>query len=263
MKICEIMEKHDIKVTFKIVGEKLRALKANGRSDVIEAMGRHDIGYHSNLHSVHPTISEFVGNLDWDEAEEIFFKKKIPGWKKFERRTGGSLSCYGHPSMCWVPEAYPSLHKWKIDVYLDETNSITPLNERPYYYCNVLNIMGLGQKIVPLDASDGPRKLPPEYLTTLIPSIEEMYPELRNSGEPEIPEHVLSPDYVCDGRILGHCEFCKGEKSVHGKLCALEGKVPGADGAGPGKAREICDIPWITSRCALYHGERRARNIRG
>src|ERR1700730_14708907 len=118
LKICEIMERHNVKVTFKIVGEKLRALKANGRKDVIEAMGRHDIGYHSNLHSVHPTISEYVGNRDWDEGVEEFFRNENPGVEEIRATYGRDPSCFGHPSLCWVPEAYPALLRWMVGVYL-------------------------------------------------------------------------------------------------------------------------------------------------
>ena len=130
-KICDIMERHDVKVTFKIVGEKLRALKANGRSDVIEAMGSHDIGFHSNLHSVHPTISEYIGNSDWDEGVAEFYRKENPGVEELRSTYRRDPSCYGQPSYCWVPEAYPSLLRWNIGVYLDETKAITPLSGRP------------------------------------------------------------------------------------------------------------------------------------
>jgi hypothetical protein len=172
-KICDIMERHNVKATFKIVGEKLRALKEHGKTDVIEAMGRHDIGYHSNYHSVHPTISEYVGNLEWDEAADEFLEREKSGVEEIRSTYKRDPSCFGHPSLCWVPEAYPSLLRWKIPVYLDETNSITsPLNERPYYYCNILNIMSLGKKTIPLDASDGPANLPPDHLVSLIPRIQ-------------------------------------------------------------------------------------------
>ena len=38
--------------TFKVVGEKARVLQQRGRIDVIQALGRHCIGYHSDWHSV-------------------------------------------------------------------------------------------------------------------------------------------------------------------------------------------------------------------
>ena len=39
--------------------EKARVLEKRGRRDVIQALSRHAIGYHSNFHSVHPTPAEY------------------------------------------------------------------------------------------------------------------------------------------------------------------------------------------------------------
>ncbi len=211
-KICEIMERHHVKVTFKLVGEKLRALKERGRKDVLAAMGRHDIGYHSNYHSVHPTISEYVGNLGWDEASEEFMEREKSGMEEIRSIYGRTPSCYGHPSLCWVPEAYPTLLSWKIPVYLDETNTITsPLKERPYYYCNLLNIMGLGKKTIPLDASDGPARLPPDYLSSLIPRIQGMYGELQESDAPEILSMYCHPTTYATENFWDIVNFARGK----------------------------------------------------
>src|SRR5262249_6306360 len=55
LRVASILSSRGIRATFKVVGEKARTLERRGRKDVIEALGRHDIGYHSNFHSVHPT----------------------------------------------------------------------------------------------------------------------------------------------------------------------------------------------------------------
>src|SRR5499425_859782 len=54
-RLCELLTQRSIRATFKLVGEKARVLERRGRKDVIEALRRHDIGYHSDFHSVHPT----------------------------------------------------------------------------------------------------------------------------------------------------------------------------------------------------------------
>src|SRR6266516_881418 len=43
-----------VHATFKVVGEKARVLQKRGRTDVIEALSRHSIGYHSDWHSIQP-----------------------------------------------------------------------------------------------------------------------------------------------------------------------------------------------------------------
>src|SRR4030095_16887523 len=44
-----------VRCTFKIVGEKARALEQRWRWDVVRALSAHEIGYHSNFHSIPPT----------------------------------------------------------------------------------------------------------------------------------------------------------------------------------------------------------------
>src|SRR5437016_9956511 len=60
-RLCEMFTARHVHATFKLVGEKARVLEKRGRADVIEALKKHDIGYHANLHSVHPTPSEYLG----------------------------------------------------------------------------------------------------------------------------------------------------------------------------------------------------------
>src|SRR5689334_14820747 len=46
-----------VRATFKIVGEKARVLEQRGRWDVVRALAAHEIGYHSNFHSIPPAPS--------------------------------------------------------------------------------------------------------------------------------------------------------------------------------------------------------------
>src|SRR5687768_18617429 len=59
-RLCEMLSERGVRATFKMVGEKARVLEKRGRRDVIEALKKHDIGYHSNFHSVHPTPAEYL-----------------------------------------------------------------------------------------------------------------------------------------------------------------------------------------------------------
>ncbi|HHY97723.1 MAG TPA: hypothetical protein GX509_03175 [Firmicutes bacterium] len=55
-----------------MVGEKLRALKRRRRQDILAGLRNHEIGYHTNLHSVHPTVAEYLKDLGWEEGIEEF-----------------------------------------------------------------------------------------------------------------------------------------------------------------------------------------------
>jgi len=54
-----------VHATFKVVGEKARVLQQRGRTDVIEALARHCIGYHSDLHSIQPVPALNLEHLGW------------------------------------------------------------------------------------------------------------------------------------------------------------------------------------------------------
>src|SRR5439155_4093380 len=49
--VADWLSREGIRATFKVVGEKARTLERRGRADVIAALKRHEIGYHSNYHS--------------------------------------------------------------------------------------------------------------------------------------------------------------------------------------------------------------------
>src|SRR5579864_8618703 len=80
-RLAEMLTARGIRATFKVVGEKARVLEQRGRTDVIAALQKHAIGYHANLHSVHPTVSEYEADCGW-----------LDGAAEFERREGGGAA---------------------------------------------------------------------------------------------------------------------------------------------------------------------------
>src|SRR5262249_53568797 len=79
LKVADWLTKEGIKATFKVVGEKARTLERRGRQDVIDALKKHEIGYHSNYHSVQPTPAQYLSNLGWDEGVAEFDRREKPG----------------------------------------------------------------------------------------------------------------------------------------------------------------------------------------
>ena len=59
-RVAETLTSAGVRATFKIVGEKARVLEQRGRTDVIAALKKHEIGYHSNTHSGQPTIAVYL-----------------------------------------------------------------------------------------------------------------------------------------------------------------------------------------------------------
>lgn len=138
-RIAVFLTQEGIHATFKVVGEKARVLQRRDRQDVISALGQHDIGYHSNTHSQHPTVAEYEANMDWDPGVEEFTRRERPGFDDVAHIFRKTPVAYGQPGVSWAPEAYPALQKWGVRVYLDEGKQVG-LRGRPFYYGGLLNI---------------------------------------------------------------------------------------------------------------------------
>lgn len=133
-----------IRATFKVVGEKGRTLERRGRQDVIGALARHEIGYHANTHSQHPTIAEYEAALDWENGVEEFTRRERPGWEDLRRIFGQAPTCYGQPGGSWAPEAHAALKRWGVKVYLDEAQHVG-LDGKPFWYGGILNIFNTAE----------------------------------------------------------------------------------------------------------------------
>jgi hypothetical protein len=211
LRIAKIMSKHRVKVVFKIVGEKLRTLKRHGRKDVIEAMAEHDIGYHSNLHSIHPTPTEYIGSLDWDSGVEEFEKREEEGYLEIKKTYGKSPICYGHPGLSWVPQAYPVLNKWRIPVYLDETFTLPSINERPFWYCNMLNIMCIRSNVLTLDAGVSSFPIDKNWLLKLPSEFKKIYDKLERQETPGVISVYCHPTTYATEEWWENGNFLKGK----------------------------------------------------
>src|SRR5439155_17216619 len=100
-RLCEMLTQRDIRATFKLVGEKARVLERRGRQDVIAALKKHEIGYHSDYHSVQPSPAMYLSNLGWDEGVAEFDRREKPGRDDVQRIFGVPPSCYGQPGSSW------------------------------------------------------------------------------------------------------------------------------------------------------------------
>jgi len=149
LRLCQLLTARGIHATFKIVGEKARVLEQRGRRDVIAALQRHDIGYHANLHSVHPVPTEYLADCGW-----------LDGIAEFTRREGGgaadvrrifaveTLACYGQPGASWGPQAFAALKAigvapHGIPCYVDVGKHVA-LRNQPYWYAGALTVYSMG-----------------------------------------------------------------------------------------------------------------------
>jgi peptidoglycan/xylan/chitin deacetylase (PgdA/CDA1 family) len=141
-RVAEILSREGVHATFKVVGEKARTLERRGRQDVIESLAQHEIGYHSNTHSQHPTVAEYESRLDWEEGAAEFTRRERPGFEDLRRIFGKAPTCYGQPGSSWAPQVFPALKSWGVKIYLDDALQIG-LEGKPFWYGGLLNIFNI------------------------------------------------------------------------------------------------------------------------
>src|SRR5262249_42950402 len=142
LRVARFLTRGPIRAVFKIVGERARSFERRGRTDIIEALKKHEIGYHSHWHSVHPTPAQYLSDLGWDEGVAEFDRRERPGYDDVQRIFGQAPTCYGQPGSSWGPQVFGAMHKWGMGVYLD-AGSHVKLDDKPFYYGGALNLYKL------------------------------------------------------------------------------------------------------------------------
>jgi hypothetical protein len=150
-RVAEFLTARGIRGTFKVVGEKARVLERRSRADVIAALQKHDIGYHSNLHSVHPTPAEYLAESGWLDGVAEFVRREGRGADDVRRIFAvPGLSCYGQPGSSWAPQAVAGLRQIGVAAYVDEGNNVG-FEEQPFWYAGVLNVFNMGRNQLRMD----------------------------------------------------------------------------------------------------------------
>lgn len=153
-RLAEMLTRLGVRATFKIVGEKARVLERRGRKDVIAALKRHDIGYHSNTHSQQPTIAVYLQNAGWDDGVAEFRRRETQGFRDVQRIFGVTPAAYGQPGSAWAPQTYPVLRDLGVKVYLDEADHVG-IDDQPFYYGGMLNVFKMRSKVVRMELRGG------------------------------------------------------------------------------------------------------------
>ena len=144
LRLATDLDKMGVRATFKVVGEKARVLESRGRTDVIRALAHHDIGYHSNYHSMQPTPALYLRGMGWLDGAAEFERRERPGVEDIRRIFGVIPSCYGQPGSSWAPQAYRALLRLGIPVYLDEGEHVG-LAEQPFWLGGMLQVFHMGR----------------------------------------------------------------------------------------------------------------------
>lgn len=159
LRLCQMLTERGIHATFKLVGEKARVLEQRHRQDVITALKRHDIGYHANLHSVHPTPTEYLAEAGWLDGIAEFARREGGGAADVRRILGvDTLACYGQPGSSWAPQAIAALKDigvapHGVPCYVDDGRHVG-LDHKPCWYDNALLVYEMGPNVTRMDLHD-------------------------------------------------------------------------------------------------------------
>jgi hypothetical protein len=158
-RLCEMLTERGIRATFKLVGEKARVLERRGRTDVIAALQKHDIGYHANFHSVHPTPTEYLADCGWLDGIAEFTRREGDGAADVRRILGvPTLACYGQPGSSWGPQTLAALKPigvapHGVACYVDEGDHVG-IDGQPFWYAGALNVYHMGPNYTRMELHD-------------------------------------------------------------------------------------------------------------
>lgn len=137
--LAETMTEVGVTGTFFVIGEKARSLEERGRRDVIEAMAAHDIGSHTNLGSIHPTVTEILEYADWDEGVQAMLENESIGFEELERIFGVPVSTLARHGGSYGPQLVYALGQMgKGYVY----SPVKLPGKNAVWFCNTLNFHG-------------------------------------------------------------------------------------------------------------------------
>jgi len=133
---AEALSRHGLTGCFNLVGEEARALRDRGRRDVLLALARHEIGYHSNVHSAHPVHVEYLDGMGWEDGIAAVLARESAGVADVRELTGQWPSTYCKPGSNWAPQVLVAMNRLGIPTFCDAPFEWEP--GHPLWYCGSL-----------------------------------------------------------------------------------------------------------------------------
>jgi hypothetical protein len=122
--------------SFQVVGEVVRKLRREGRRDVLDALAKHEIGTHSDYHSVHPTHAEALEGKGLAEGVAWVLETEAPCLEVLLNEFHRVPVSYCKPGASWGPATVLAHAAAGVKVFAD-----SPFHEaagRPFWYAGML-----------------------------------------------------------------------------------------------------------------------------
>ncbi|MGD0094385.1 MAG: hypothetical protein ABSE73_31135 [Planctomycetota bacterium] len=108
-----------IRGCFQLVGEVVRRLERRGRKDILAALAAHEIDFHTDYHSVHPTHPEAVENMPLSDGVRWVLQNEAPCFDTLYRAFGRVPVSYCKPGDSWSPATLLALAAAGVKVFCD------------------------------------------------------------------------------------------------------------------------------------------------
>ena len=70
--LLDMLDEVGVRCTIKFCAKKLGLLRERGRTDILEKLSRHELSFHTTLHSVHPLPTEYLDHYGFRAGAEEF-----------------------------------------------------------------------------------------------------------------------------------------------------------------------------------------------
>lgn len=137
--LAEVMTETGVSGTFFLIGERLRCLRNRGRADVIEAIARHDIGSHTNMGSIHPTLTERVAAADWTNGLAMMVADELAAFDEMGQIFGRAPKSFARHGGSYCPQLIAALSSRNAP-YVYSPAQLPGHNIT--WFCNTLNFAG-------------------------------------------------------------------------------------------------------------------------
>jgi hypothetical protein len=134
---AEELSARGMRGSFQCVAEVIRVLRRRGRGDVIEALGRHEIGYHTDQHSAAPVPPMALEGVGLAEGIEWVLQREAAGWALAMETFRRVPISYCPPGDSWTPHVLLALAAAGVKVWCA---SAPAKNLNPAWYCGLLSI---------------------------------------------------------------------------------------------------------------------------
>ena len=140
IRCARILREEGIRGCFNIIGLLPNVLKKWKRDDIFEELKYHEIDFHSNRHSIHPTINEYTDEKCFEKALDAFLTDESIGIEAVKQaflRDRLPAACI--PGNCTSYVAHYGYSKLGFKIFSGD-DIYDKIKYRPVYNCNVASL---------------------------------------------------------------------------------------------------------------------------